>query len=222
MLVDHLVLAGGGHTHALLLKRWAMYPHLRPNCLITLVNRDSTTIYSGMFPGLVAAQYELEEVLIDLRCLCDRAQVSFIVGEISLVDFAENRLLLNDRPPISFTKLSLDIGSETLVNDETDRLIQNKNLVCPIKPFRECYNWIQYCESTNSSQASLPFTVVGSGLAALEIVFALRRRWPSRQLRLQSYHETLKPRFRNALAFSKIKLTDPTSFIKGFANFSSR
>jgi len=36
MLTDHLVLAGGGHTHALVLLRWAMDPKLKPVGMITL------------------------------------------------------------------------------------------------------------------------------------------------------------------------------------------
>jgi len=38
MFSDHLVLAGGGHTHALVLLRWAMNPKLKPAGMITLVN----------------------------------------------------------------------------------------------------------------------------------------------------------------------------------------
>ncbi len=52
-----LVLAGGGHSHALLLRRWAMHPHKRPPGLITLVSRSSTALYSGMVPGLIAGLY---------------------------------------------------------------------------------------------------------------------------------------------------------------------
>ena len=52
-----LLLAGGGHSHALLLKRWAMQPERRPSQSITLVNRCSTALYSGMVPGLIAGLY---------------------------------------------------------------------------------------------------------------------------------------------------------------------
>ena len=135
MLVDHLVLAGGGHTHALLLQRWAMYPHLKPNCLITLVSRESTTIYSGMFPGLISGQYKLEEVTIDLRRLSDSAGVSFIVGEINSLDLSQNRLCLDNRPSIRFSLLSLDVGSETLLDHETSRIINKQDLFFPVKPF---------------------------------------------------------------------------------------
>ena len=37
-----LLLAGGGHSHSLLLKRWAMRPEQRPQQSITLINRRST------------------------------------------------------------------------------------------------------------------------------------------------------------------------------------
>ena len=49
-----LLLAGGGHSHALVLKRWAMKPEQRPKQSIVLVNRSSTALYSGMVPGLIA------------------------------------------------------------------------------------------------------------------------------------------------------------------------
>ncbi len=86
MLSDHLVLAGGGHTHALVLLRWAMNPKLKPAGMITLVNQSSTTIYSGMFPGVVAGKYKIDEILIDLRSLASKAGVSFVKAEIRGMD----------------------------------------------------------------------------------------------------------------------------------------
>jgi selenide,water dikinase len=82
MFSDHLVLAGGGHTHALVLLQWAMNPKLKPAGMITLVNKASTTIYSGMFPGVVAGKYKIDEILIDLRKLASKAGVSFVMAEI--------------------------------------------------------------------------------------------------------------------------------------------
>ena len=76
----HLVLAGGGHSHALVLLDWCMYPQRRPAGLITLVNRQSSTLYSGMIPGLIAGHYKRSDVAIDLRRLCDRAGVSLVIA----------------------------------------------------------------------------------------------------------------------------------------------
>ena len=79
-----LLLAGGGHSHALLLRRWAMHPHQRPKRPVMLVNRESTALYSGMVPGLVAGLYRRDEVEINLRHLCDRAGVAFILSLIHI------------------------------------------------------------------------------------------------------------------------------------------
>ena len=62
MADNHLVLAGGGHTHALILLRWCKNPHLRPNGMITLISRTSATIYSGMFPGLISGVYKYDDI----------------------------------------------------------------------------------------------------------------------------------------------------------------
>ena len=65
-----LLLAGGGHSHALVLKRWAMRPHRRPRRFIVLLNRHSTALYSGMVPGLIAGIHQREE-LVDHLMTCD-------------------------------------------------------------------------------------------------------------------------------------------------------
>ena len=85
-----LVLAGGGHSHALLLRRWAMQPNRRPQHSIVLVNRTSTALYSGMVPGLIAGIYKRNELAIDLRQLCERAGVAFIEAEITGVNPIRN------------------------------------------------------------------------------------------------------------------------------------
>ncbi|MBT5222859.1 MAG: hypothetical protein HOM15_08585, partial [Gammaproteobacteria bacterium] len=53
-----LVLVGGGHTHALVLRKWAMNP--LPGVRITLISPQAMTPYSGMLPGLIAGHYSFE------------------------------------------------------------------------------------------------------------------------------------------------------------------
>jgi selenide,water dikinase len=109
-----LVLAGGGHTHALLLRRWLMRPRLRPaHTLVTLVSRQSTAFYSGTLPALVAGLIAAEESAIDLRRLCALAGVSFLRGEIVGLDPLARELRLEGRPPLRFDRLSLDVGAIT-------------------------------------------------------------------------------------------------------------
>jgi len=160
MTTEHLVLAGGGHSHALVLRMWAMQPRRRPNAWITLVSRRSTALYSGMVPGLVAGLYGHEDCAIDLRLLAQRAGVSFVEAEITGLDLARQQLLLQGRPPLRFDWLSMDVGAETA----------NTQALQPVKPLEPFLSW---CDALPSGQH---LQVQGSGAAAVEVALALRAR----------------------------------------------
>ncbi len=147
-----ILLAGGGHSHALLLKRWAMQPRQRPAGLITLINRNSTTLYSGMVPGLIAGEYQREAVAIDLRQLCDRAGVALVIAEITGIDTDQRQLLLKHRPPLRYRRLSLNLGAESRPSKHTG---------VPIKPLEAALDFLDQ----EDSDAKKEFCVVGGGLA---------------------------------------------------------
>ena len=166
-----LLLAGGGHSHSLLLKRWAMRPERRPQQSITLINRSSTALYSGMVPGLIAGIYQQDELAIDLRQLCDRAGVAFVEAEIIGLNPQQNWLRLRNRAALHFDWLSLDVGAVS----------RPSATGIPIKPLEAS---LAFLESEDPSDP-LPLRVIGAGAAGLEVVLSLRRRWPQRALQLQ-------------------------------------
>ena len=158
---SQLLLAGGGHSHALVLLRWLMGGS-RPPGAITLVNRSSTALYSGMVPGLVAGLYEPDACRIDLRRLCTAVKVTFIAAEITGLDLAGRQLLLADRPALAWDWLSLDVGAVT-------RAVGTGDLgVKPLEPF------LAWLEQTPTAAA--PLRIRGGGAAALELALALRGR----------------------------------------------
>lgn len=160
---QQLLLAGGGHTHALLLRRWLMRPDRRPRATaITLVNRHAAALYSGMVPGLVAGLYSADACSIDLRQLCQRAGVSFVQAEIIGLDPERRLLLLRDRPPLRFDRLSLDVGAVTAA--ATAALA-----VKPLEPF------LAWCAELRPGHQP-PVRIRGGGAAAVELALALRRR----------------------------------------------
>jgi len=184
MLSDHLVLAGGGHTHALVLLRWAMNPKLKPSGMITLVNQSSTTIYSGMFPGVVAGKYKIDEILIDLRNLAVKSGVSFVNAEIKGIDLKKKKLLLRERPEIEYSSLSLNIGTNTNINSYSLNQRDKKSVV-PIKPFSEALKFIHEQDIYKDDSSAKPFVIIGAGFAGVEIAFSLRKRWPKRTIQLK-------------------------------------
>lgn len=193
----HLVLAGGGHTHALLLRRWLMRPRLRPaHTLVTLVSRQSTAFYSGTLPALVAGLIAAEESAIDLRRLCTLAGVTFLRAEIVGLDPMSRELRLEGRPPLRFDRLSLDVGAVTAGGsaepDAAPRLGPEPNGPMPypsgtggtqptgnrawgdsgqpVKPLEPFLAWL----STLTPGSAL--RIRGGGAAAVELALALRTR----------------------------------------------
>ncbi len=218
MGAKHIVLAGGGHSHSLILRRWAMNPQLRPKGLITLVNRHSTSIYSGMVPGLLAGIYCKKSVSIDLRRLAEISGVAFVIGEIQGVDLSLNQLLLKGRQPIWFTHLCLDVGSESPGNFiGSDH--QNSQKLMPVKPLEPALEWIERQDKLSLLEPSLPLTVVGSGLAAVEVAVSLRYRWPKRLIFLQAYEGHLKEAFLKVLSDSSILIQPSSVPLNGLSLF---
>ncbi len=165
-----LVLAGGGHSHALVLRMWAMCPARRPVATATfLVSRHSTALYSGMVPGLVAGHYDRESCSIDLRRLCEVAGVTFLQAEISGLDPAARELLLEGRPPLRFERLSLDVGAVTAEAG-------GARTVKPLEPFLA---WSEALSSATSLRLR------GGGAAAVELALALKARGIASRLLLR-------------------------------------
>ncbi|AII42224.1 hypothetical protein KR100_02245 [Synechococcus sp. KORDI-100] len=196
-----LLLAGGGHSHALLLKRWAMHPRTRPKRALILVNRSSTALYSGMVPGLIAGLYRRDEVEINLRHLCDRAGAAFISADIAGIDPSRRHLLLVNRPPLAYGLLSLNVGA---ISRPTAPGV-------PIKPLEPA---LAFLTRQDAEQGS-PFRVIGAGPAGIEVVLALRRRWPQRPLELQTRPHQLGRDIQQAMAAAEIRLVSDEDPAKG-------
>ena len=196
---NHLVLAGAGHSHTLLLHRWAMYPSKRPSGLVTLVNRSSTFFYSSMVPGLIAGLRTPDELTINLRQLADCAGVALVISEIIGLSLADHLLLLRHRPPIAYHYLSLNVGAET-------QPVALDGDIMPIKPLGPALSWLARLNE-DSGVTAAPVTVVGAGLAGVEVALALRRRWPQRRLNLQAKPGQPCAAFRRALVQANIVLS---------------
>jgi selenide, water dikinase len=155
IVLKNLVLLGGGHAHAHVIKMFGMNPI--PGVHITLITRDVETPYSGMIPGYVAGKYTRDECHLDLEMICSWSRVTLIHAEaydidtvnkkVKIIDFDENKVPWSPdghkrrrktRPPISYDVLSIDIGitpspyPHAFANiTEGDNRVHN---ITPVKP----------------------------------------------------------------------------------------
>ena len=162
--MSHLLLAGGGHSHALLLRQWVMRPSTRPGVeAITLVSAQPTSLYSGLIPACISGAFAPEACVLDVWGLCRAAAVNFVQATVTGLDTANRQLSLKgDRPPLAYDWLSLNLGAEVRAPKQPGCL--------PIKPL----------EPVLAVLAALPngaaVRVVGSGAAAVEVSLALAAR----------------------------------------------
>ena len=107
-LATDLVLLGGGHSHALVLRKWGMNP--LPGVRLTLITDLVDTPYSGMLPSHVAGVYNFDEAHIDLRPLARFANCRLVMDRAVGLDLTHQRVLCDHHPPIAFDALSINTG----------------------------------------------------------------------------------------------------------------
>lgn len=107
-LVQDVVLIGGGHTHALVLRMFAMDP--LPGVRLTVINPNPAAPYTGMLPGHIAGHYARDDLMIDLVRLARFASARIILDHATGIDRQSRHILLANRPPLRFDICSLDIG----------------------------------------------------------------------------------------------------------------
>mgnify|MGYP003385304756 CR=1 FL=1 len=164
--LKNLVLLGGGHAHAHVIKMMGMNPI--PGVQITVITRDVETPYSGMIPGYVAGKYTRDECHLDLEMICSWAKVTLIHAEaydidtvnkkVKIIDFDDSKVPWSPdghtrrrktRPPISYDVLSIDIGitpspyPHAFANiTEGDNRVRNITAVKPIDGFAKRWDAI--------------------------------------------------------------------------------
>lgn len=159
-----LVLVGGGHTHALVLARWAMKP--LPGARVTLVDPAPVAAYSGMLPGFVAGHYRREQLDIDLLRLSRRAGARLVMGRAHGIDRARRRLQVEGHPDISFDVLSLDIGI-------TSRMPGLEGFAQHGVPAKPLADFARAWENYRSGGKAAEVVVLGGGVGGAELAMAM-------------------------------------------------
>jgi len=170
-LVRDLVLIGGGHTHALVLRRWGMAP--LAGVRLTVISPDPTAPYTGMLPGHVAGHYPRAALEIDLVRLARFAGARLILGRVEGIDSVARRLLLPGRAPVAYDIASLDIGV-TAEMPELPGFSTHAHPAKPLGPFAVA--WERFVADVEGGRAAPKAIVIGGGVGGVELAMAMAHR----------------------------------------------
>ncbi len=184
----HLVLVGGGHAHALVLREWGRRSPLArlrsplPGVTLTVISQERYTPYSGMVPGHLGGRYSFGDAHIDLLPLTQQAGGTLLIDRAVGLDLAQAQVQVSAHPPIPYDLLSLDTGSTPVP------LPQGVAPVIPAKPIPQLLaawgQWLAELETQKPPQVSL--VVVGGGAGGVELAGNLQ--WRLRGLMSQWGH----------------------------------
>ncbi len=163
-LTRDLVLIGGGHTHALVLRKWGMNP--LPGVRVTVINPGPTAPYSGMLPGFVAGHYTRDELDIDLVKLARFAGARLINGAATGIDRVAQTVTVPGRPPIAYDTLAIDVGITSAMPDIAGFTAH----AIPAKPLGTfASRWDAFRHETTDPQIA----IIGGGVAGAELAMAM-------------------------------------------------
>ena len=158
-----VVLVGGGHAHAVLLRRWGMSPV--PGARLTLINPAPSAPYTGMLPGFVAGHYARDALEIDLVKLARFADARLIFGWVEALDPEARTLKVAGRPEIRFDLASIDIGI-TSDMPEIPGFAVHGVAAKPLGPFAA--RWRDFLDRDAGDVA-----VIGGGVAGVELALTM-------------------------------------------------
>ncbi|MBD2445840.1 FAD-dependent oxidoreductase [Nostoc sp. FACHB-152] len=168
--IKHLVLVGGGHSHAIVLRMFGIKQ--LPDVHLTLITPASDTPYSGMLPGHIAGLYSHDECHIDLRKLANFAHAQLYIDKVIGLDLNNHKVICANCPAVDFDVLSIDIGS----TPSTISVSGATEYAIPAKPVAKLLeHWDELLQSLAANpQQKIRLAIVGGGAGGVELALSMQ------------------------------------------------
>jgi len=166
---NRIVLVGGGHSHCIFLKMWAM-KKVKPPLDIILINPSGFTPYTGMLPGLISGNYTRKDAYVDLVKLCNASGVRLLIGSVGKINLHKKSVMVQGRAEITFDIISVNVGIKSMASD----FLHQSESVVSAKPMDKLYKrWKEFLAKKYKNRKKA-VTIVGGGLGGLELAFAVK------------------------------------------------
>ena len=162
-----LVFVGGGHAHALVLRKWGMNP--LPGARLTVINPGPTAPYTGMLPGHIAGHYSRDTLEIDLMRLARFAGARLILSHATAIDRKAKLIHVEGRGPVAYDVASIDIGITARMGIEgfSEHAVGAK----PLDVYASA--WRTFLDAVGGSDKAATVAVIGGGVAGCELAMAM-------------------------------------------------
>jgi selenide,water dikinase len=168
--VKRLVLAGGGHAHVEVLRRFALS---RPaGAEVVVVTPEHESPYSGMLPGHLSGFYARDEIFIDVAGLAARCGARFVAARVAGIDASARTVALDDGTRLGYDILSLDIGS-TPATGRARGVAEHALALKPIPLFLQGWQRLLLRAERGGMRR---VAMVGGGAAGVEVLLSIRHR----------------------------------------------
>ncbi|MFG6581944.1 selenide, water dikinase SelD [Sulfitobacter sp. 1A12779] len=166
-LTRDLVLVGGGHAHALVLRKWGMDP--LPGARLTVINPGPTAPYTGMLPGHIAGHYDRDALEIDLMRLCRHAGARLILGAATGIDRAAREITVEGRGAVAYDVASIDIGITAKM--DLPGFAEHAVGAKPLDLYAA--RWRAFLAAVKAGAQPPEVAVIGGGVAGCELAMAM-------------------------------------------------
>lgn len=157
----HLVLAGGGHAHMVIMANIHVFISLGHR--VTVIGPSDYHYYSGMGPGMLGSGYEPDEIRFSIKKTVEGQGGVFIRDAITGVDPVKRELLLESGKIVTYDLVSFNTGSHVNVPVIEGSCEQ----IYTVKPIERLYQARTEIENLAQKQP-VTVAVVGGGPAGAE------------------------------------------------------
>ena len=167
--MTRLLLAGGGHAHIEVLRRFAQRP--LHGIEVVVVTPAARLLYSGMVPGVIAGAYAIDDAAIDVAGLARAAGARFVQDALIALDAERRQATLASGATIGFDLASLDVGAMTALPKGGAEAH-----AVPVRPLAGLLHAWDRLRTDVARSAVRAVAVVGGGAAGVELALAMTDR----------------------------------------------
>jgi NADH dehydrogenase FAD-containing subunit len=159
----HIVLAGGGHAHMLLLANISNF--IRAGHRVTVIQPSEHHYYSGMGPGMLSGFYKADDIRFQTKHVVEKQDGKFLHDKVVSINAPRNSLRLESGTDIDYDILSCNTGSHI----PSEVLGNSSENIFNAKPIERLLLAKESITTLASQQDTIKIAVVGGGPAAIEI-----------------------------------------------------